>query len=512
MDRIGRFSMSTPLDTSTRTRAQRHATKSTHAAAGVLLAMLAFGCGETDEPGGPISSGTPNGPGPGATPIADSGLSSTPSPVTPGPTGGSSTNQPGGSTPSTPSTPTDAGTGSTSTSTDSQWCKVKAVLDKNCTACHRTPAVGGAPFPLTTHAELVAAHPGKPGKKVYERVAVRVHADLSDKEKLGVMPPGKPMAAADIALIDAWAAAGAPAGDNPSCAGSSGTPGADAGTSPSKVWPLPECDAVYKITSHGAGGVDSPNMAPAGRESHPQVAWDAPWGNEQVQAIAFRSITDNAAVLHHWILSARPGGMIFGWAPGEEEIQGMPADVGMQMPTGPGSLNLDMHYYNTTGTSAQPDKSGVEVCVVKRAKFRKNNAGIATRLSPFLINIPPNAKGYEAKASCTVGGTTPITLLNASPHAHKLAKRMIFTLKRKGGGELITMHDGPFMFGEQGTYELNPPVVAQPGDVINTTCVFDNPSNKTVTFGESTDNEMCFNFAMYYPAGALTCTGGGLGL
>jgi hypothetical protein len=29
---------------------------------------------------------------------------------------------------------------------------------------------------------------------------------------------------------------------------------------------------------------------------------DAPWGDETVQAIAFRPITDNLKVLHHWIL------------------------------------------------------------------------------------------------------------------------------------------------------------------------------------------------------------------
>jgi hypothetical protein len=28
-----------------------------------------------------------------------------------------------------------------------------------------------------------------------------------------------------------------------------------------------------------------------------------------------------------------------------------------------------------------------------------------------------------------------------------------------------------------------------------------------VTFGENTGNEMCFNFAVYYPMNALTCGG-----
>jgi hypothetical protein len=36
-------------------------------------------------------------------------------------------------------------------------------------------------------------------------------------------------------------------------------------------------------------------------------------------------------------------------------------------------------------------------------------------------------------------------------------------------------------------------------------------TNRTIGFGESTDDEMCFNFALYYPSGALTCGAGGLG-
>src|SRR5690606_18589325 len=132
----------------------------------------------------------------------------------------------------------------------------------------------------------------------------------------------------------------------------------------------------------------------------------------------------------------------------------------------------DMHYYNTTGTKAEPDNSGVEVCVVKQANFRPNRAGVATGLVA-IMSIPPNTMGYQAKSSCTHSGTSPVTLLSASPHAHKLAVRMIFTLQKKNG-QTMTMHDMPFMFGEQKSYRLDPPIVVDPGDTITTTCVFNN--------------------------------------
>ena len=127
----------------------------------LLAAALAVGCGDsTDE--GPGLPGTGISPvQPGAT---DSGVAPGVTPVTPGITP---------VTPGvTPVTTTDAGVAaapSTGGSVDTQWCKVKKILDAKCVACHTTPLAAGAPFPLAKYEDLVAAHPSKAGKKVYER-------------------------------------------------------------------------------------------------------------------------------------------------------------------------------------------------------------------------------------------------------------------------------------------------------------------------------------------------------
>jgi hypothetical protein len=46
------------------------------------------------------------------------------------------------------------------------------------------------------------------------------------------------------------------------------------------------------------------------------------------------------------------------------------------------------------------------------------------------------------------------------------------------------------------------------GDQVFTSCSYENPGNSTVSFGQDTDDEMCFNFALYYPMDNLRCTGG----
>jgi hypothetical protein len=462
----------------------------------LLAATLAIGCGD---------DGDPMGTGPVTSPALTPGAT----------TGGGAAIPPGGggtigAVQPTPAfdagvvmvKPPTTGGGTAGTSSSTPWCQVKAILDAKCIACHTTPLAAGAPFPLAKYEDLIAAHPSKPGKKVFERVGVRVHADKSQLESLPVMPPGAQLPAASLAVIDDWVKAGAPAGENPTCAGAPGAAGADAGVATGTgTWPLPECDQVYKITAAGTGTAGQ--SVPPGQEVHPQISVPAPWGSEKVQAIAFKTITDNPKVLHHWILNGG-GAFLTGWAPGEDGIRLMSPDVGMDMPSG--SLRLDMHYNSLQATKTELDKSGVEICVVKSAKFRKNHAAVTMGLATF-PNIPAGATNYENKASFTVSGTQPITLLSASPHAHQLAVRMLFTVKKKNG-TLITMHDMPFMFGEQKSFKLDPPVVVEAGDVINTSCFYTNKTGKAVMFGENTGNEMCFNFALYYPAGAL---GSGLG-
>lgn len=103
-----------------------------------------------------------------------------------------------------------------------------------------------------------------------------------------------------------------------------------------------------------------------------------------------------------------------------------------------------MHYNNLGGKTAQGDRSGVELCVVKKEHFREHSATVATSLGSFQINIPPKSKDTDVTGTCTITGDDPITLLSASPHA--------------------------FNFEEQGLYDLPEPLVINKGDKLTTTC------------------------------------------
>jgi Copper type II ascorbate-dependent monooxygenase, C-terminal domain len=390
----------------------------------------------------------------------------------------------------------------------SPWCAVKPILAQRCATCHDGAGTAGTPFGISSYADTLVSAPGRPGVSVAERIGVRVHAELATAEGLGVMPPGRPLDAASLAAIDAWLAAPRPTTE-PSCDAPPAQGGdADAGGPPAaSAWPPAECDAIYQFKAY-EGTPGTPHGVPANGETHPQVLFDAPWGNETVQAIMFHPITDNKKVLHHWILYANGGGFLVGWAPGDDERSPFPADVGMEMPKGPQSLRLDMHYFNQGNSKAEQDQSGVEVCVVKGNHLRPKVAAVAMSLANFGGAgglAPANTTNHKVKSTCRVTATSPVHLMTAAPHAHQYATHMRFSVKRADGSELV-MHDAPFSFGEQGTYPLTPEVVVNTGDQIITECSYTNTTNKNITFGESTTNEMCFNFAAYYPKGALRCS------
>lgn len=387
---------------------------------------------------------------------------------------------------------------------DALWCNAKAVLAKRCTACHDGKGTAGTPdkISFTSLDDLKKASPAQ--VPYFQRVGARIRA--TDKP----MPPARDATEAELKTLEAWIAAGASGSASATCDSTVGDAGVvDAGGDGGKYerpWPA-DCEKRYKVLAHAPGGT-GPFMVPAGQEIHPQIIFDAPWGNEEVQVIASRPITDNSKVLHHWILYEQgSGAFLNGWAPGAEDAPDPDPDVGLYMTKGPQSMRLDMHYYNVNGTKAEPDQSGVEFCTVSKAKFRKHTASVFPSFGSFgnlFVLAPANKSNHASTGVCNVVAKEPVTLLTASPHAHTLAVGMKFSATVSG--KEVVMHEGPFVFEEQRSYKLKEPVVLKTGDKVTTTCIYTNPTNRDATFGENTGNEMCFNFAIYYPVGALSCS------
>ena len=99
--------------------------------------------------------------------------------------------------------------GPTTTSTDLP-CDVAQVLS-NCTSCHSSPPVGGAPMALVSYADLTAAAPSDASKTAAEMCVTRMQSGTAP------MPPSGGASQTDVQTLQGWINAGYPQG---SCAGS----------------------------------------------------------------------------------------------------------------------------------------------------------------------------------------------------------------------------------------------------------------------------------------------------
>lgn len=120
-------------------------------------------------------------------------------------------------------------------------------------------------------------------------------------------------------------------------------------------------------------------------------------------------------------------------------------------------------------------------------------------LATFSLTIPANAKDFQQVTSCNTDRT--MNVFAAFPHMHKLGKSLVF----EGGATEATATKlyeiNPWPFGEQPMEPVDFKI--QTGDFLRATCTWDNTRPTDVTFGESSDDEMCIFTFFYYPFDGL---------
>jgi hypothetical protein len=279
-----------------------------------------------------------------------------------------------------------------------------------------------------------------------------------------------------------------------------------------------ECDMIDMHARADASG--APFTVPSG-EQYYCFGFHYQFG-AGTQALAFYKEIDNTNVIHHWLLykmgspqqdgvvntclGTHPDGeLVAGWALGGGDWF-LPKHVGMDL--GTGDFVLEVHYANTGGPAA--DKSGVKVCKAKTPRPQTASLSwLGADIWPVGrgLLVPPNAtpQNYTAGSICAPAGQTqPIHILRSWPHMHLSGAHMRSTIIRQGGAR-ETLLDRPFSFNDQKQYDT--PAILNPGDTIQTDCMYDNKTGQTIQFGEFTSQEMCYNFIVAYPARALIMPG-----
>jgi hypothetical protein len=193
--------------------------------------------------------------------------------------------------------------------------------------------------------------------------------------------------------------------------------------------------------------------------------------------------------------------MIYGSGVGSPDFV-FPQGVGLHLKAGQ-RLLLNLHLYNASDEPIS-GRSGTLVQEAMPGEIQ-NFAEIVLAGPTLTLQVPTGVSTQSGSCDLSQVTNEPIQVFSLSQHMHKTGTHMRSVITR--GQQEIVLQDIDYDF-EQQTFQLvNPHVTLQPTDRLTTYCSFNNPG-AAKSFGDSSDDEMCFTDLFYYPAqGAnFTCT------
>lgn len=174
-----------------------------------------------------------------------------------------------------------------------------------------------------------------------------------------------------------------------------------------------------------------------------------------------------------------------------EETLNFPEGVGVAFEAGQ-QIIFNFHYINVT-----PDEIDAEIFInlhyaqddteLEQARFYAfgNMGG---------IDIPA---GHRQSLTSTCAFPDDMNVFSATPHMHRLGTGMEVLLNRGDQTDQVLQADD--WQGAASVY-LDPPAAVTADDTITFTCVWENPTDTDVAFGQTYNDEMCFVFGFVYPA------------
>jgi len=125
-------------------------------------------------------------------------------------------------------------------------------------------------------------------------------------------------------------------------------------------------------------------------------------------------------------------------------------------------------------------------------------------LGALSLTIPPATAGFEQVVECSAD--RELNVFAVFPHMHKLGKSVRLDVGKTAADAEVAYAKEPWVFGEQPMEPVD--LAVSDGDFLRSTCRWDNPGATEVTFGESSEDEMCITVLFYYPfTGLAGCIG-----
>lgn len=146
-------------------------------------------------------------------------------------------------------------------------------------------------------------------------------------------------------------------------------------------------------------------------------------------------------------------------------------------------LMVQLHLLNTS-TDEVSTKVALEL--TRAAGTTNSQAGIYG-FGTTLIELPP---GQQTTLTNDCAVDSEVNIFGVFPHMHTLGKTIRFLTGPSESELAVVFEQKDWNFDAQAITPLD--LRLQPGDLTRVECTYDNVRNETVTFGESTFDEMCF--------------------
>jgi hypothetical protein len=378
---------------------------------------------------------------------------------------------------------------------------IAPLFAEQCTSCHQDGGI--APFPLVTYAQ---ARDSADAAAAFVSARLMPPSNVDASGSCRTYQDARWLTDEQIALVEAWAAAGAPEGPKPK-------------TPPVIAPPDTLDDATLFVEM-------AEPYTPRGSAQHPNDDYRCFFltGPDADSFLTgFEIVPGQPHEVHHMLLfaltsdgteriaqnlddeSPEPGwdcfstpvgndiNLLAGWAPGDDVLR-YPAGTGLAVPGGR-RLVMQIHY-NLLGGEPAPDVTALKL---RLAPSVQKEAALVPIVDTDLV-VPPGQQNAEFGFSVPLAGLSDdVDVHGVFPHMHTLGKTLRFDLHPLGStnpDNAFCLADVPrWDFHWQQLFLYEDPVRVTAADVLNVRCTFDTTSRTSaVRWGEGTEDEMCLVF------------------
>ena len=371
------------------------------------------------------------------------------------------------------------------------WSKdVLPVVQQRCQGCHTTGGV--APFSLETYGEA-AEHVAGIASLVESRTMPPWKADDSCQP----LKDSRRLTDREMSVILGWARGGAPEGD-PSVAP----------PNPTVLPTLPRVDAELKMSEAYTPSAARP-------DDYRCFVIDPKLPGER-DLVGFDIVPGQRSLVHHVLLygvsraealrldAAEPGagytcfggpgsdgalGTVYGaWVPGTSATQ-YPEGTGITMTTD-SVIVMQIHYNTSHGADGHgahaigPDLTAIKL---QLAEGRVAKPAIILPIADLNFTIPPKTLSFSSAVSFPFPAGA--LLYGMGPHMHTRGRTITVD-----ADNTCLVRVPSWDFNWQQLYQFQTPLLLKAGTRLKLTCTWDNASDKTVRWGEGTEDEMCLNY------------------